>query len=110
MDQKQAQQQAQQIPLELQRHQLVMEALAAQRSQAQDALAMASAEVTLLTSMLKTAEAQRDEAKKLAKQTLETAHALCRAYDAAVEGNADGCPDGDPQVNALREKLGYKGD
>lgn len=106
MDQKQAQQ----IPVELQRHQLVMEALAAQRSQAQDALAMASAEVTLLTSMLKTAEAQRDEAKKLAKQTLETARALCRAYDNAIACNVDGCPDGDAEVAALREMLGYKGD
>lgn len=106
MDQKQAQQ----IPVELQRHQLVMEALAAQRSQAQDALAMASAEVTLLTSMLKTTEAQRDEAKKLAQQTLETAHALCRAYDNAIMCNADGCPDGDDEVASLREMLGYKGD
>lgn len=104
MDQKQAQQ----IPVELQRHQLVMEALAAQRSQAQDALAMASAEVTLLTSMLKTAEAQRDEAKRLAKETLETAHALCRAYDNALVGNADGCPDGDAEVAELRDKLGYQ--
>ena len=104
MDQKQAQQ----IPLELQRHQLVMEALAAQRSQAQDALAMASAEVTLLTTALKTAQAQRDEAKALAKTTLETAHALCRAYDNAIVGNADGCPDGGAEVAELRAKLGYQ--
>ena len=104
------QKQDQQIPAELQRLQLVMEALSAQRTQAADALAMASAEVTLLTSALKTAQAQRDEAKKLAQETLETAHALCRAYDTAVLGNADGCPDGDSQVKALREKLGFKGD
>ena len=103
------QNQDQQVPAELQRLQLVMEALSAQRTQAADALAMASAEVTLLTSALKTAQAQRDEAKKLAQETLETAHALCGAYDTAVLGNADGCPDGDPQVKALRDKLGFKG-
>ena len=106
MDQKQDQQ----VPAELQRLQLVMEALSAQRTQAADALAMARAEVTLLTSALKTAQAQRDEAKKLAQETLETAHALCAAYDTAVLGNADGCPDGDAEVTALRKKLGFKGD
>lgn len=104
MDQKQDQQ----VPAELQRLQLVMEALSAQRTQAADALAMASAEVTLLTSALKTAQAQRDEAQKLAQETLETAHALCRAYDNALVGNADGCPDGDAEVAELRAKLGYQ--
>ena len=93
---------------ELQRLQLVMRALSAQRTQAEDNLALASAEITMLTTALKTAQAQRDEAKKLAKTTLETAHALCRAYDNALVGNADGCPDGDAEVAELRAKLGYQ--
>lgn len=93
---------------ELQRLQLVMQALSAQRTQAEDNLALASAEITMLTTALKTAQAQRDEAKALAKTTLETAHALCRAYDNAVACNADGCQDGDAEVAELRAKLGYK--
>ena len=93
---------------ELQRLQLVMQVLSAQRTQAEDNLALASAEITMLTTALKTAQAQRDEAKALAKTTLETAHALCRAYDNAIVGNADGCPDGDAKVAELRAKLGYK--
>lgn len=93
---------------ELQRLQLVMQALSAQRTQAEDSLALASAEITMLTTALKTAQAQRDEAKALAKTTLETAHALCRAYDNAIVGNADGCPDGDAEVAELRAKLGYQ--
>ena len=93
---------------ELQRLQLVMQALSAQRTQAEDNLALASAEITMLTTALKTAQAQRDEAKRLAKTTLETAHALCRAYDNALVGNADGCPDGDAEVAELRAKLGYQ--
>lgn len=93
---------------ELQRLQLVMQALSAQRTQAEDSLALASAEITMLTTALKTAQAQRDEAKRLAKTTLETAHALCRAYDNALVGNADGCPDGDAEVAELRAKLGYQ--
>ena len=107
---------------ELQRLQLVMQALSAQRTQAEDSLALASAEITMLTTALKTAQAQHDEAKALAKTaqaqhdeakalaktTLETAHALCRAYDNAIVGNADGCPDGGAEVAELRAKLGYQ--
>ena len=93
---------------ELQRLQLVMQALSAQRTQAEDNLALASAEITMLTTALKTAQAKRDEAKALAKTTLETAHALCRAYDNALVGNADGCPNGDAEVAELRAKLGYQ--
>ena len=93
---------------ELQRLQLVMQALSAQRTQAEDSLALASAEITMLTTALKTAQAQHDEAKALAKTTLETAHALCRAYDNALVGNADGCPNGDAEVAELRAKLGYQ--
>ena len=93
---------------ELQRLQLVMQALSAQRTQAEDSLALASAEITMLTTALKTAQAQHDEAKALAKTTLETAHALCRAYDNALVGNADGCPDGGAEVAELRAKLGYQ--
>jgi len=93
---------------ELQRLQLVMQALSAQRTQAEDNLALASAEITMLTTALKTAQAQRDEAKALAKTTLETAQRWACAYDNALVGNADGCPNGDAEVAELRAKLGYQ--